>query len=108
MNRYCYAVCAAVILAFGSSVYAEEASVQTDEILAKKSGSVVTKADRQLEDSIYSVETDSVSAADSLNRISGGSYETSRIGKEATYKSPNHYRAGPFGQQEAAERASGS
>ena len=45
---------------------------------------------------VYSVSSDDLNASDSLDRISGGKYETGYVSKEFTYKSNDHGRSDPL------------
>ena len=61
---------------------------------------------KSLRDEVFSVETDDQSAAQSLDRISGGKIDLGFASSEQTFKSPDHYRAGPFGRQKTEEQYS--
>ena len=57
---------------------------------------VVSK--KSLKDSALTVETDPQSADESINRISGD-YDRGYSSSEYSFKSPDHYKPGPFGRQ---------
>ena len=52
--------------------------------------------------SLYTVESDEAMASDSLNRISGN-IDLGFSTPENTFRSPDHYGAGPFAKERAEE-----
>ena len=56
-----------------------------------------------LKDQAFVVETDETSDSESLERISGH-YDLGFSLPEQSYDSEDHYRPGPFGRAEAADR----
>ena|SRR3989338_7650230 len=66
-----------------------------DEDLSKNSSS-----------SLYTLETDETMASDSLNRISGN-LDLGFSPPENTFRSPNHYGAGPVAKERAEEGKTG-
>ena len=63
---------------------------------------LLTAADSDtLRDSWLTVETDEQSALESFERISGH-YDLGRSSHEQSYRSSDHYAAGPFARQKSA------
>jgi hypothetical protein len=60
---------------------------------------------RSLKDDVFVVETSEEDAAESLNRISGN-IDRGFSSEDYTYQSEHHYKAGPFGQTAAMDKAS--
>ena len=60
---------------------------------------------RSLKDEVFVVETQEDDATQSLNRVSGN-FDLGFAPEEYTYHSDHHYKAGPFGQSEAMDKAS--
>ena len=65
----------------------------------------IARAHKSLKDQVFVVETDSDSASDSLNRISGH-IDTGFSSFDQSFESSDHYRSGPFAQQEAKDEQS--
>ena len=62
---------------------------------------------KSLKDQAFVVETDEESSAESLDRVSG-QIDRGFTAPDQQYKSPDHYPAGPFGQEEAKDSTSQS
>jgi len=61
-------------------------------------------AHKSLAETAFSVETDEQSASESLDRISG-KIDLGFADPTQTYESSDHTRPGPFGRQDAADKA---
>ena len=59
---------------------------------------------KSLKDQVFVVETDENSESESLNRISGR-IDLGFSLPDQSYNSPDHYRPGPFGREEAIDKS---
>ena len=56
---------------------------------------------------LFEYETDEDDASESLNRVAG-TIDRGYSSPEQSFKSPDHYKPGPFGRQEAADEGADS
>lgn len=64
---------------------------------------ITPSAYASLKNEAFVIETDEESSTDSLNRIAGD-IDLGFTDPDQEYQSPDHYRPGPFGHQDAEEK----
>mgnify|MGYP001611037083 CR=1 FL=1 len=99
---------ALILLLFTCPVFAAESLPQNprdsqDVHVDPSAGVLPIESYHSLKDEAFVVETSEEDAAGSLDRISG-KIDLGFSSKDGTYRSENHYKAGPFGKSKAMDK----